>query len=329
MKLRGKLILSCTALAAVATTAFSTTYAWYTSNSVVTATGIQASTAAAQSDALQISLNGNAWGATVDLTSVLASAKSLTPVDRTANTNAVGTYKLWNPEGNAVSDTEATAGSNYVQFDLYFRNLGQASTVQIAGTVVTNVSKVNAVAGLPTQKTLADIGTYTAAAHPTYTVDLLRALDLEIAASTIVIDEELPVAVNSIDSNTTNPKTWTALATKIYSLHNHHVSTTGAFTIDTLDGNATANSHAYYNAVKGLTGTDALPVDGTGVAADKQIDTAFAPTGDAMIKLADTTTQTIVKTTWTIYLNGWDEACFDACRGQDITMSLTFNAVTA
>ena len=327
MKLRGKLILSCTALAAVATTAFSTTYAWYTSNSVVTATGIQASTAAAQSDALQISLNGNAWGATVDLTSVLASAKSLTPVDRTANNKAVGTYKLWNPEGNAVSDTEATAGSNYVQFDLYFRNLGQASTVQIAGTVVTNVSKVNAASALPTQKTLADIGTYTAADHPTYTVDLLRALDLEIAASTIVIDEDLPVTVSSIDTNTVT--SWTALDTKIYSLHNHHVSTSGAFTVDTLDGNNTANAHAYYNAVKGLTDTAALPTDGTGVAADKQIDTAFAPTGDAMIKLADTTTQTIVKTTWTIYLNGWDKACFDACRGQDITMSLTFNAVTA
>ena len=57
MKLRNKLILSCAALAAVATTAVSTTYAWYTSNVDVSASGITAKSASAADSTLLISKN--------------------------------------------------------------------------------------------------------------------------------------------------------------------------------------------------------------------------------------------------------------------------------
>jgi hypothetical protein len=54
MKLRNKLILSCAALAAVATTAVSTTFAWYTSNTVVTAGPLTADTKNSGDDLLMI-----------------------------------------------------------------------------------------------------------------------------------------------------------------------------------------------------------------------------------------------------------------------------------
>jgi len=324
MKLKGKLILSCAALAAVATTAFSTTYAWYTANSTVTANGISASTAQAASDALQISLDGNTWSASVDLTSKLTGKTALVPVERTAVDKSVGTYKTWDPNNNAPKDAAIdTPVGSVVQFDLYFRNIGVASSsVQVSGAAIANVSKVsaaeNAAAGLPTQKLLSDIGSYTTAANPTYTVDILRALDLEIAIQTIVIDEGKVVSVSSLTGENANSvTTWTSANTLDYSLHGSHDKT--SVYKDTLDEDAASgyNAHTYYNAVKGANITTTGAAEGTN----------FAPSNDAMIKLSDTTGQTIVKTTWTIYLNGWNKACFDACKGQNITMSLTFNAV--
>ena len=400
MKLKGKLILSCAALAAVATTAFSTTYAWYTANSTVTATGIQASTASAASDALQISLDGNSWGATVDLTNTLKSAKDLTPVERTAVANNVGTYKVWNGDGNAVGDA-GVAGTNYVQFSLYFRNVGVASSnVNIVGATITNETAKTA---LPTQKLLADIEKFDAKNNTTYTVDLLRAVDMEIVTQTSTVstaDKAINVenftAAEKFDAKSGNVLSHPGNVL-VYKLAGEPSST------DTLDDQKAAgyNAHTYYNQVKGIgyvlpvaqpttdtfanntyytksvnattgkvsyteaasfaanttyyiyTGTAGLDESkngdyftGTGIDTDANGITTFTatafdvaavdsnsvlPTFDPAttnIRLANTTATTIVKATFTIYLNGWDIACFDGVKGQNISMALTFNAQT-
>ena len=79
MKLRNKLILSCAALAAVATTAVSTTFAWYTANDTVKANGITGKTSSQDATLLLISKTGisGQWGASVDINS---SAVTLDPV---------------------------------------------------------------------------------------------------------------------------------------------------------------------------------------------------------------------------------------------------------
>ena len=68
MKLRNKLILSCAALAAVATTAVSTTFAWYTANTEVTAGTLTAETEAGSDKLLLISETGakGTWGSKID-----------------------------------------------------------------------------------------------------------------------------------------------------------------------------------------------------------------------------------------------------------------------
>ena len=79
MKLRNKLILSCAALAAVATTAVSTTFAWSTANDSVKATGVTGKTNENDSTLLLISKTAKvgSWGASVAIDS---SAVTLEPV---------------------------------------------------------------------------------------------------------------------------------------------------------------------------------------------------------------------------------------------------------
>ena len=115
MKLRNKLILSCAALAAVATTAVSTTYAWYTSNTEVSATGLTAKTDNNGADTLLISKTGGkgTWSSSIAFEEAAA---TLSPVEYTAGTsNAAGTYKAW----NATTDTVGAAGSGDANVKTY------------------------------------------------------------------------------------------------------------------------------------------------------------------------------------------------------------------
>ena len=239
MKLRGKLILSCAALAAVATTAFSTTYAWYTSNTEVKATGLEASTGTSNDSALQISLNGTNWGASVELDDVI---ENLTPVQRNAGeTGVASTFTTQNLAGT-TDPVSATAGDgtkalNYVQFYLYFRNITIADDATCP-VYIKSVNLANAQAGGVNTKLLTDIGAHTQAANTYYKVDLLRALDLEIAAGyTAAVTAD--AKVECTDSTAT-----TGQKTSLYNLESYasadSVSVLTAGSWDAL---------AYYNTV--------------------------------------------------------------------------------
>lgn len=332
MKLKGKLILSCAALAAVATTAFSTTYAWYTSNTEVKATGIGASTAAADSSTLQISKDGSTWGATVDLTSILTSARTnLTPVERTANSNAVGTYKIQNDNAepnassviNPVSDTSADITKNVVQFDLYFRNItlgfeADGTTPKTCPVYIKTATITNAQAGsYPTAKLLTDITSeYKASANSGYTVDLLRALDVEIVGfdSAAITGEYI-----NVDTNTT----YTGEMVSSYKLDSYaNKNAAGNVTKDTLSDLTGWDALTYYNTVKNGTasrGANAEPTTDLSAVLNK----AASKIGTIQAS------NKVLKTTWTLYLDGWDKACFDAVKGQTISVELAFTTTPA
>ena len=330
MKLKGKLILSCAALAAVATTAFSTTYAWYTSNTEVKATGITASTGTSNDSALQISLDGSTWGASVDLTTLLASAQTLTPVQRNAGaTGVASTFTTQNLAGttNPVSATagDATRTANYVQFPLYFRNITIADSTT-SDVYIKSATIVNQQAGGVDTKLLTDIGTHTQAANSKYKVDLLRALDLEIAASytaAVGADEKVECDGNTV---TTGEKT------SLYNLEAYACKNAAGTTVKDTLSDLAANSWdalGYYNTVKGLTGADVAVrpaaadyvIPATGL--DTVVNTANSKLGTIQ------SNKQILKTIWTLYLDGWDTACFDACKGQTITASFVFTTQIA
>ena len=174
MKLRNKLILSCAALAAVATTAVSTTFAWYTANDEVRATNITAGTQSNADTTLLISTSGaqRTWGAKADLGMI--DTQSLVPVSFDG-TN----YHVWDKQTNDPSSTNVDASAvnstgkyigSYLSFMLYFKS-GTSESLNVG---VKSIKLVNTTPTLGTKTTLTTDGL--AISTPTYTIDAFRAL---------------------------------------------------------------------------------------------------------------------------------------------------------
>lgn len=323
-KLGLKLGLSCAALAACATTLVSTTFAWYTSNTTVTATGLHAQTESANSDSLQISKDGTNWGSTVDLSTITS---NLTPVERTAGSAGVAsTFKIQNSNGttNPVSETAANKSENFVQFDLYFRNITMPTAEEVTENngeghsscpvYIKAATASNETSGGVDTKLVADFtSAYTQAAYENYKVDILRAMDLEIVASHAELDED------SEDSKIlwSNMGDVTNDSINVYNLE----SFASADTFSAQSAN-NPDALAYYNAVKNLTGTDAATRPNGYAEPSTGLSTVVNTSNGQLGTI--TSNAAILKTTWTLYLDGWDTACYDACKGQNVTFSFTF-----
>ena len=315
-KLGRKLILSAVALGAVATTAVSTTFAWYVSNSTVSASSITAKTLTEGSDSLQISADSKTWStsATPSVNNV-----NLKPVyyDSTAKK-----YKdlAGNEVGAGTADNGSTTGTQgYFAFDLYFRNIGQttSSNVYLKAFTLTN----STADGLPTNNApLANIGDLDYTQNNTYTVDLLRVLDLNISSGTTTV-------TNHTDDVSKASITESLL--KSYTLNNYHKIE------DTLDTYKTYNAHTYYNTVKGITYTAAQDTDSDGVDdttgalnpnKGNECTTTMESDLNSYITLGTCYDKTYLKVTFVIYEAGWDTACFDAVKGQTISLSMDFTS---
>ena len=311
MKLRNKLILSCAALAAVATTAFSTTFAWYTANDTVKATGITGQTSQTDSTLLLISKYGKvgSWGAAVEIDS---SAVTLEPVAYNETDDA---YYPWVANENEVDDTAVTGGltssDKYISFYLYFKSGSSSSLdVQIQSFTLTNTDA----AALPTFSVLAD---GTGVTDASYSVNMFRALDVAI---TVEQGTEVARAADSPEVTSAGTRT--------------------AYNCDTLATGdniavASANAHTYYNNVKSLTGADAI--DTTEAASETTYTdiatlnsgtfTFATPTG-AGAQAAAGNLDSILMVKFDIYLDGWDKMCFDAVRKQHFTLAMEFQGST-
>jgi len=321
MKLRNKLILSCAALAAVATTAVSTTFAWYTNNTEVTAKGVSGTTLTADQSVLMISKDDYNWGSKVQLN---ISSLNLVPVQ-----NASGTFTKWTQANNAA-DASATANTDYLTFDLYFKS----GTTDSLNVYIKQFNLVNttAASGLPSKIKLNKIGL--PISETTYTVDMFRALTIDQNAFTttekLTENEDLPSAT----ANSTYTKVWDCQSLA-------GTDSLSGLSAGTQDGNYDA--HRYYNAVKGL------ETNTTSDTADDPIDTTKTNSETTRADLANTsangyeatswklgetgagstvatTASSVLKITFVIYLDGWDKACFDACQGQSFTLDMEFTA---
>ncbi len=186
MKLRNKLILSCAALAAVATTAVSTTFAWYTSNTEVRVGTITANTKNSGADLLMIAdglstttnpgdtpvaLDALKWDTKID--SIVTNAAQMTPLayngkvkgqkysaatDATAETaDTAGALTQIKSNADAttpkmVTDTKASDDAGYLHFVLYLKN-GATTEKNITMNVI-SLTNVTAATALPPTSTL-------------------------------------------------------------------------------------------------------------------------------------------------------------------------------
>jgi hypothetical protein len=311
-KLGLKLGLSCAALAACATTLVSTTFAWYTSNDSVKATGVTGKTSDQDDTLLLISKYGRkgTWGAKVELDTA---GVTLEPVEYDTTNDK---YYLWDGSNNEVDTTaeavkggdEASSGQ-VISFPLYFKSGStQNLDVQIDTFTLTNVNAAN----LPTKAVLAE---GTGSTGNTYSMNMFRAANF-----VTIIGNTTEVATNSPAAPSSTTRT-------CYSLDSLVAADTDSFSTNSTSA---SNAHTYYNNVKSLTGTDAIPTDKTSSEAS-ETDIATFAAADHLVGTtgaggAASGLDNILMMQVEIYLDGWDIACFDACRNQSFTLEMTFKA---
>lgn len=302
MKLKSKLIMSGVALAACAATLTSTTYAWYTSNTEVTATGITSASATSGSDLLLISKTGKegSWSNTVAYESTDTGIEdvSLLPVAYHAgsDTTTQGTFKGWSQTAESSSDAATT---NYLTVTTYLKAT-TAVTVYVNGFTITNETS-----SLPQKDILASAGGLEANdSTKTYTVDVLRTLQFEQTVETV------------------SAGTITATSVALYDY-----DTLAGDPNDSLKGKTAGtgfNAHTYYNAVTGNTiADDSEGTSGTKIKSSGNTKWTLGTTPVA----AAAGDLTYLKVTFKIFINGWDYACFDACQGQAISVGLKFSTL--
>jgi hypothetical protein len=350
MKLRNKLILSCAALAAVATTAVSTTFAWYTANTVVTASPINTASAASGSDMLMIA--DGIVATTANNTTTYAEVDALTKLDWKQNiaptvTNNELMPLAYNSNGKILVDDKAgdpttattvaevswsSATANYATFILYFKN-GSTTANQklyVNGFTVKNVTGLTA----------SEITAGTATTKAKFTEKPVLDLDTNYTHFGWTKDDN----TGAISGHTNGTYKVDALRVLQLDVESHKSvggvagdSTEVCYDLETLaDAQSTRitddlpasgfNAHGYYNAV--------MDTDLT-ITTDKTAKTALNKTAGANYANAlylgelpsAATSDTIndcLRVEFKVFLNGWDLACFDACQGQKFRFELSF-----
>ena len=315
MKLRKKLILSCAALAACATTMVSTTYAWYTSATDVSVSGVTGSTNNASTDGSLLVAKKTAEGWSTYSNTVTIGADEAAAYENRGNKieplalnsngalisqeNAISVIK-----GGSSSATEhvGTSGA-YISIPLKFK-----TTKNTAGTVniyLKTLSIINNASGALTKVDgIATAGDVTQGTP--YSIDACYAMNMMVCLD----------------------------GTK-YASATDHLFDLGGYvgandkTATTITGNAAAynvdsRAHAYYNSV--MTSADkkysSVPADNRLV----ENATASATSLYTFTTTDDASAVNEVTLYFVFYLDGWDNDCYDACRGQSFTINMGFTS---
>lgn len=346
MKLRNKLILSCAALAAVATTAVSTTFAWYTSNEKVTVGTITANTKNSGADLLMIAdglkatttgtgttattavsevqLGDLAWN--TEILSITTNAMDtstganaqLTPlaynavnVDAGTNNGALVPLTEVTVEGNKVMKTSTSTSdstSGYLHFVLYLKNAGaDARTINMHINNLRNTAANTA--ALPTKSIVnPDVNRkyMGLTSGNSYSVDALRVAAVDVEYTPI--DDS---TLGSLDKEV------------VYNLSSAISSPSFLGTVDPTKTDYSA--HSYYNAVM-------TPDLDTADTYNKETSTFTSLGAASGVNLPVTLPAANVeddyyKLDFKVFINGWDKSCFDGCQGQSFTFDLDFQVV--
>lgn len=307
MKLKGltKLALSGVALAAVAATLGTSTYAWYVTNATATASGVTGTAQAggtgnvlvAQASTADSKVNGhgefkqNIVFDSTNYTSTTTAAGLLPTTPVTAS----GTYSTTTPATSITSttvwvDKEGTTQSsgNYVKFDIWLLSTSK-TTVKMSYTI-SNTTASNAVknqlayanTGLPTDVSQGD----------SFAVNFIDALRMSVtadAAKIMVGEDEQTTAIYDVAASAS--------------------ATSSTYASYTTGGSA----NQYLGAVLGAT-----EVITTGPTAISQT------TKEISLKV---TANEEAKLTFYIWLEGTDDQCFDSCNGQSFGIDFSFTGI--
>ena len=286
MKLRKKLLLSCAALAACATTMVSTTYAWYVNNPTAYANGATGSTADTDTTgSLSISKTGDngSWYKSITLTD--ANNANLSPTHYIDG----NFFTLDDSAGTADDPVDVTVNdnvnNNYIKITLYLK-ADANGTVDLVLTTTNTTPAEN----YKSQASLSDTNKAPVGKGESWYSDAYNAMYIE----------------RVIYTTTTDPYDTTATAVNTLVGETDTYSRTAAGTVSITTG---GNANAYYEEIKEETLSDAAK-------------TVPATANMGQIAL---TANTPVKVEYRIWLEGADPDCFNACTNQSFTFALKYN----
>lgn len=306
-KLMRKLVLSCFALGLAVVTLTTTTFAWYTTNKEVSATGIKGKTQGEVSGSLEISADTTSWGPTVEISAYKDGfdGSAMVPlqliVPGKGNPSSLCGLNLTN---NAEAGVAAGAGS-YIKFVVYVRNsttvTDKDTPIYLKELVIENTTE----GGLPVKNQLVDKGIAgfdNTNLGNSYSVDAVRALSMTFTSHTY--------ANNFTGNNETR-----------YSVAECQDNLLAGTSLNV----NSADALAYYNAVMNHTSDESKNVK----MPDDYTEINLVKNGSNKLQVgtipAGATTDQWTTITFSIWLEGWDKLCFDACQGQtfDISLKLT------
>jgi len=333
MKLRGltKLALSGVALAAVAATLGTSTYAWYVTNSKATASGVQGHAKAGGLGNVLVAEASTASGAVAGhgafVQDLVFSSANVTFDGSTATTSTAAAAGLLPTTpvtaalasgaalSTLVTDTEidgstvwvgnkgATMTTNkYITFDLWV-----LSTDAEDVTMTYTISNTTATDDVVKQLAYNNTGIPTGASEgQEFAVNIVDALKMSMSVSDAVI--------GASDSTQTS---------QIYD-----VAAAASTTSTTYTGfKSGGKSNEYYAAV--LADTDILGLSTTGSGAN------ITATANELVAGVSTKTtnlhvtkNTAAKLTFYIWLEGTDNQCFDSCSGQAFEIAFQFSTAS-
>lgn len=338
-KIAKKLIFSAVALGASVLTLTTTTYAWYVQNNTVTATSVTGKTKSNDAGSLFITKDGSvanpSWGPTIEFessdfdNSTVGNAKGeLTPLrvlsGGTTFMDVNGNQTM--DDGNGGTVSIATGKVITVSFWLMSSkdNVKVQPTLQVKNTTgdtsaggATKVSQTaySAVKGNDAWKTDAtrnpDGKDNVVEQGGSFWVDATQALRMSLVttpeggtASSAAVYDVLSIAKSMTDKNTP------------YSIKDGSIYETDLGTEEIIDGASTLHlkgAHAFYHKF-------------VGGAPTATFDAGLTP-NTTWDKFTIGTTKT--KFTFTFWLEGTDEACFDSCASQSFEFAFDFTVTTA
>lgn len=291
-KLGKKLVLSSLSLGLAVVTLTTTTFAWYTSNTSVNAT-ISGATGETSDTTLTIASTASGpFGKTAAGTKNEHDGSTLQPLQVNSSGALVGLGT-----GTGFLESATAAGTkDYLQFTVYVKSSKTSGTTPV---YLESISVKNTTSSLPEFPILAayqvsstDVWTSSQVGN-SYKVDATRALSMHVASGDSAVTLDSGYSIGEF-RDTTNPT-------------------------DTLG--SSFDALAYYNA---FMNPDTALTRGSNVSKELQTITPSTSTSTSdALTVATLTGNTATKLTFTIWLDGWDTACFDACQNQ--TFSITFS----
>ena len=303
-----KLFLSICTLAICAVTLVSTTFAWYTTNTEVSVDGVKGTASTSGDASIYVSWNGTDWAQSIDLTEIISGAKgeqyktghSLVPLQLKAD----GLYNL--------AGTKDASKESVVTFTLYFKT---AKTDKNIPLYIQNIDLVNPNSLTPVDNLLYLSSDKMMQANPENPEEQIQVnkpnVGVNRQVSTYAVDIVKALGMTTVECNATDLTPITG--GKALNIDLENLASPKA-DIEVTNANAVNYYNEVMKASISETGTVGLTQIKEDAGQRSQIAT-LPQNGDAEA------------VTFTIFINGWDEYCYDAIKGQTFNFDIQFTTV--